>query len=123
GVVGNGILLMKFLSRRLACFGCLVVGFCFGDDRMPAPLPWDVCYWMEGKGEGCSASNPPALFKKFLQRSDMDVKWEEFGKLGGHRLRHLSMRRSDRHVRVCCCTGSTTPVAYPGNGLSITYRQ
>lgn len=68
---------------------------------MPPPQPWDGCFWVEGKGGGCTVHHQPQVFQRFLQPEWMAkqsgawselswmlrekpktvVKWQELGKL------------------------------------------
>ena len=76
---------------------------------MPPPQPWDGCFWVEGKGGGCTMHHQPQVFQRFLQPEWMAkqsgawselswmlrekpktvVKWQELGRLGSHRLRRV----------------------------------
>jgi hypothetical protein len=88
----------------------LLGSVCRGDE-MSAPRVWDTCSYVEGNGAVCRIHNPPRPFGQFLQPERMaadqhsefagqlswllhehpktSVKWDELGKLGGHRVRRI----------------------------------
>jgi hypothetical protein len=129
---------MRFTRDLLLAIIALPGVLCFGDDEMPAPRPWDTCFWVEGKGGSCTTDNPALPFRQFLQPKlmagektsgiaseltfdigehlQMSPEWREVGKFGGNRVRQIDYVLADAGVQngVVTCASFVVIERSPG---------